>query len=379
MPSSSNAQPRGSRGVVVVHSQDQRDYASGHECATRLEIARRLAALKGFDFAGEYDATARYPGPVYFVPSNTLTGVEAAAALGVRDEHDLFGGVVPHSFVATKAITHPLVAPDAQAPAGWAREFGRRIEGAVLSGFTAFSLDDARLAGERLLEHGRVRIKPVRATGGRGQTVASSMAELDDCLRAADASELPTLGIVLEQDLSDVTTFSVGRICVADLVATYHGWQRLTPDNNGEMVYGGSELTVVRGDFDALLELELEPDVRLAVEQARTYDAAAIDCFTGFFASRRNYDIVRGVDDRGQPRLGVLEQSWRVGGATGAEITALETFRAEPGMRTIQASCVEVYGDDHAVPEHAQVYFRGIDERVGLLTKYSLIGSHANP
>ena len=84
------------RGVVAVFSDPGRGFAHGHERATREGIARRLAALKGFDFAGEYDAGTRYPGPVYLVPSDTLVGLGAAAALGVRGEDDLFGGVVPH-------------------------------------------------------------------------------------------------------------------------------------------------------------------------------------------------------------------------------------------------------------------------------------------
>ena len=57
------------------------------------------------------------------MPSDTLVGLEAARALGVNSEHDLFGGVVPHAFVATKVITHPLVRPRAPAPAGWAHGF----------------------------------------------------------------------------------------------------------------------------------------------------------------------------------------------------------------------------------------------------------------
>ena len=45
-----------------------------------------------------------------------------------------------------------------------------------------------------------------------------------------------------------------------------------------------------------------------------------------FFASRRNYDVVAGLDARGQRRCGVLEQSWRVGGASPAELVALAAF-----------------------------------------------------
>ena len=100
------------RGAVAIYSVPGHGFAHSHERATRDGIARRLAALKSFDFVGEYDPTQSLSGPVYLVPSDTLVGLAAAAALGVRDEHDLFGGAVPHPFVATKAITHPLVAPE---------------------------------------------------------------------------------------------------------------------------------------------------------------------------------------------------------------------------------------------------------------------------
>ena len=105
-------------GVVLVHVVNDR-YGRAHEQATRAEIARRLAALKGFRYLAEEEARPG-SGPVYVVPSDTLTAAEADA-LGIRGEHDLFGGVVPHPFVATKAITHPLVGPDAAAPDGWSR------------------------------------------------------------------------------------------------------------------------------------------------------------------------------------------------------------------------------------------------------------------
>src|SRR4051794_5614307 len=105
-------------GIVVVYALDAR-YGRAHERATRAEIARRLSALKGYDFGGAHDSARDHPGPLYFVPSDTLVGAHAQT-LGIRGEHDLFGGVVPHPFVATKAITHPLIEPGAAAPAGWA-------------------------------------------------------------------------------------------------------------------------------------------------------------------------------------------------------------------------------------------------------------------
>ena len=367
-----------SRGFVVVHSPDEYSFGHSHERVTRTEIARRLAELKAFSFAGEHDPSRHYPGPVYFVPSDTLVGVEAVNALGIRDEQDLFGGVVPYAFVATKAITHPLVAPDAATPAGWSHEFGDRVRNAVHRGFSAFAMKDALHAGARLLRHGPGRIKPVRATGGRGQVVFRDRAELKAALDEMAPAELSLYGLVLEENLTDVTTYSVGQVRVAELVATYYGTQRLAPDNSGEAVYGGSDLFVVRGDFDALPGFDMPEAARIAVAQARLYDRAALELFPGLFASRRNYDVAQGRNARTDWRSGVLEQSWRVGGASSAEIAALEAFRAQPALQAIRASSFEVYGESEAPPPHATIYFRGVDERDGLLTKYALAEGYDN-
>ena len=96
------------RGAVATYSVPGHGFAHSHERATRDGIARRLAILKGIDFVGEYDPTQSLSGPVYLVPSDTLVGLAAAAALRVRDEHDLFGGTVPYPFVATKQSLIPL-------------------------------------------------------------------------------------------------------------------------------------------------------------------------------------------------------------------------------------------------------------------------------
>jgi hypothetical protein len=360
-------------GAVVVHAPPGLGFSDPHEEATCREIARRLAGLRGAEFAGVYDPALPYPAPVYFVPSSTLVGIAPAQALGIGCEHDLFGGVVPHAFIATKAITHPLVRADARAPDGWSHDFPERVRGAALAGFSAFSHADAAEAGARLLELGPVRVKPVRATAGRGQTVVADDAALARALAPMDAAELAVYGLVLEENLQDVTTYSVGQVRVADLVASYWGTQRLTSDGAGEAVYGGSDLVVARGGFDALPALGLAEGARLAVDQARAYDEAADACFPGLFASRRNYDVAQGRDPQGRRRSGVLEQSWRMGGASSAEIGALEAFRADPALQAVRASSMEVHGDGAEPPPHAAVYFRGIDERLGPLLKYAVV------
>jgi hypothetical protein len=133
----------------------------------------------------------------------------------------------------------------------------------------------------------------------------------------------------------------------------------------------------VRGDYDDLLRLELPPEARRAIKNARIYEAAASRAFPGWLASRRNYDVAQVVEDDGRRSCGVLEQSWRIGGASAAEIAALEAFRADPSLRWTRAACFEVYGQ-HQAPPDAVVHFRGVDDRVGPITKYSQVKPYDN-
>ena len=369
--------PEGERaGSVVTYWGQGIDPEDGHEVWTLDAVGRALAAIKGYRFAGAYDPAIHRTGPFYFVPRDTLV-LNDASRLAISGEADLFGGVVRHPFIATKTITHPLVSPDACAPHGWSGTFPERVAKDVLLGFSAFSCDDARRAGVRLLGVGPVRLKLASASGGTGQETAATMAELDQLLNALDPHDIARDGLVLEQDLSDVTTYSVGQVRIEGLCMSYYGTQRLTANNSGDPVYGGSDLVVVKGGFDALLSRRHAPAIALAIGQAMRYDAAVRSEFPGFFASRCNYDVVQGTDAAGQRRSGVLEQSWRAGGATPAELPALRAFRADPALREVRASSVEVYGDCEP-PSNAIVMLRGVDPKVGLITKYGLIESNGD-
>jgi uncharacterized protein DUF3182 len=360
-------------GGAVVLYRDDANHRAAHDHATCRAIARRLATLKGYRFAGDYDAGFRYPQKLYFVPLDTLIGCDRARQLGITGEHDLFGGVAPYPFVATKCISHPLVDDAARAPEGWSTAFASDVGDAVLQGFAAFCVDDALRAGLQLLARGPVRIKRALGIGGRGQTVAADRVGLEQALAETDMEEIERYGVALEEHLEAVTTYSVGQVRIDELLVSYCGTQRLTQNNEGVQVYGGSDLRVARGGFDALLALDHPPAVRRAIDQALRYDAAAFRAFDGLFASRRNYDVAQGVDGAGQPRSGVLEQSWRIGGASGPEVEALKAFRDDPALRSVRATSTEVYGKPPALPAGAVIHYQGDDPRIGRLTKYTLL------
>lgn len=370
--------PPGPSGPPRVVTYAQAGFDSEHEAQSLHELARRIAALQGWPFAGTWQADARPAGPAYFVPNRTLVGVERAEELGIRNESHLFGGLVPHGFVASKAITHALVDHSAVAPQGWSPAFGAQVQPVVLSGWSAFSTDDAFRAGRQLLEKGQVRLKLPFGIGGRGQVVVASVQELAAVLATVDPAGLAAEGLVVEENLLEVETFSVGQVRLAGVVASYAGVQRLTPAPDGELVYGGSDLLVVRGDFDALLAFGLPPAVALAVAQARAYDEAATRHF-GLVASRRNYDVASGSNARGEVRSGVLEQSWRAGGASGVEIAAMEAFLNDPTLLAVRGSCYEVYGPEIEPPPRATVYYHGEDPKVGWLTKFTVVNEYVYP
>ncbi|WP_366919373.1 DUF3182 family protein [Variovorax ginsengisoli] len=73
----------------------------------------------------------------------------------------------------------------------------------------------------------------------------------------------------------------------------------------------------------------------------------------------------------------MLEQSWRVGGPTGAEVAALEVFKSQPKRSLVRASCFEVFGEPE-LPPGARVNYSGDDPGVGRLTKYSFVDAHVD-
>ncbi|MGZ0715009.1 DUF3182 family protein [Pseudomonas palleroniana] len=365
--------PTQRKKLVVAHST--REGAPLHEVDTNRALARWLAQVLGLKFGGSYDPELHAGRALYLLPTQTLVGQAQARALNVHGPEDLWGGYVDHDFICTKAISHGVLSPQAKTPEGWSTLFCERVRTVVLDGLSVFALEDARPAATRLLYSGPIRMKPVHACAGRGQAVIRSVDEFDAVLARPDAAQRFSEGMVLEQDLHNVVTHSVGQSFIAGHVLSYCGEQYLTRDGQGEDVYGGSNLLVVPGGYDDLLQLELSDDVREAIVQARVFDTAADEAYQGFYASRRNYDIAQGLDNDGQRRSGVLEQSWRMGGASSAEVAALQTFINDPGLRAIRVSSVETY-EDQPLPADAIEVYRGPAQNSEFLLKYVTVKTY---
>ena len=359
--------PFGDLRRAVVAITDPRAARSEHGTLTLMTLAPRIANLLEC-------REARSP---YVVPACTLTRAEAAL-LHVRDEDDLFGGVVPHAFVATKVISHPVPPWCSEHPEGWSDALGVALEDHVLPGYSVFNHEDALRAGTFLLGDGPVRVKPADGIGGGGQCVIDSAPALQDLLAGIDVSQLGEHGIVIERNLVQETTYSIGELVLGGMRAAYWGIQRQSRNHAGRPVYGGSDLYVVRGALGDLLPKAPDEDVRQAIGHAMRYEAAVFAAYPDTFASRRNYDVAIGHDACGRPWCGVLEQSWRIGGASPAEIAALEAFASDSQRHEVHVSTHEVY-ELADLPDGAQLHYRGTDPVEGCLTKYSRVHADGYP
>jgi hypothetical protein len=358
-------------GVVLVYLSRLGTPMLTHERVTLETVAKTIARIKDWQFDGRPENPHQYFGDTYFVPDDTLM-LDEALRLGIRCPNALFGGVVPHPFVKTKAITHQLVDSSAVRPDGWSPRFVEMVRNAVLSGYTVFSARDAHVAATRMLPGGPIRLKRPLACGGRAQTLVGNADELDAFLEQFPRDEMAACGLVLESNLRRVITLSIGQITIGDVTVTYHGSQRAVNDNEGRSTYGGSDLVCVRGGWEALDDLPLTANVRTGIAQARLYEQAMSE-YPGYMASRRNYDVGQGIDAQDQWRSGVFESSWRTGGASTAELAALAAFMQDPALQVVQASSVKEFGPYREAPRDAVVHFRGDDPQDGPIIRYTVV------
>lgn len=334
-------------------------------------IAAELADVKRLAYGGICDSEAAIPPRAYVVPSDTLTRREADR-LGIRSTNDFFGGVVPRTPMRTKIMCHHLIEPHAHRPPGWPAEFTEFVRPLVLPGYATFSIGDAMVAGGRLLSIGAVRIKDPLRANGTGQVVVTCARELKRHMDGIDDKTISEHGLVLELNLRETTTLNVGQIAIDGRVMSYFGLQRMTSNNEGLPEYGGSALKCVMGGWDALDFLPMEPVIRRAVTKAIAFDRATA-AWPEFMASRRNYDVAIGTDDAGCSRSGVLESSWRAGGASTAEIAALKRFLADPRAKVVTTLAVKEFGRHAPCPPSALVHYWGEDPAVGPMLRYTVV------
>jgi hypothetical protein len=351
--------------VVLLDDSDP----ASHKRVTLANIGRRLARLKQCAFVDTVRSHEWALSDCYFLPAETLSRDQSPGDWIDWTIGDLFGGVVMHRFMSTKLITHPLLRPDAPSPCGWCHDFPAEVRDIVLPGFSVFASADLMDAAAQLLSMGPVRVKAGYADGGSGQCVLPSAKDVEEFCETVSPATLHE-GYVIEQNLANTRTHSIGQVRVDDIELSYIGEQRTVVRNSNDEVYAGTTLYAVRGGWNQLSSRLTDPAFKQILLIARHYDECAQRTLK-LVASRKNYDVVTGTDVLGRCKTAVLEQSWRAGGATNAEILALEAFKNEPALIAVRAASYEIFGQADIDDKSVFICFHGEDPVEGPMTKYA--------
>ncbi|MEZ2721843.1 DUF3182 family protein [Paenalcaligenes hominis] len=309
------------------------------DAITQQKLAQQLVHI--FQHATK-QAAPTSPTKPYLLPLDTLLSTEAEN-LGVESIHDLYGGVVPYDFVKTKVLSHPLFHSSYSAPAGWHYGLGQTLLPYTLKGYSAFSVQDAFWTARGLIHDGPIRIKFAHAKASHDQFVCSHYQEVTDLLLQNRFEALLEQGVVIEEQLTDTTTYSVGQAEVAGMLISYIGEQSQTQNHEQLPTYGGTHLLAVQGGYEELSKVVNTPILVEAIALGQNYERCIQAAFPDFYASRRNYDVIHGTAWDGSDRLRVLEQSWRMGGASMAELLAISAFLDTPSLPSVQAWTQERY------------------------------------
>lgn len=317
--------------------------ASTADQITQQQLALKLEQIFNYETPSDFTLSAMAPSiQEYLLPLHTLL-LSEAQRLGVSTPQDLYGGVVPYEFTKAKVVSHPLQQVSMEAPTGWAHELGHELRPYTLKGYSAFSVQDAFWVARGLVHEGPIRIKLAHSNASQGQFICTHYTDIAALLQQAAYEPLIEKGVVIEENLTDSTTYSVGQTEVAGLVISYIGEQRATLNLAKKATYGGTRLLAVRGDYEQLRQHLDAPLLLKILEFARQYEQRIFSYYPTLFASRRNYDVIHGRSWDGEMRLGVLEQSWRMGGASMAELYALEALLVDPTLQSQHAWTQEHY------------------------------------
>ncbi len=341
------------KNVVLLHNPVLEYRPDSSVPVNITAVAERIAGVLG----GAVTSLNEAGEDPYFMP---FAAVHESLAYekGITGEGDVYGGIVRDLAHADKAILHELPEQRSSHPLWYSRAFAKSVGGVVLPGFTSFSVKDATRAFDVMQDRGlAARFKDPSSTGGIGQFLVRSRDELEEALTPYK-DKIPEVGAVLEADLEDHQTVTVGYV---DMNGHPYSWYGRPYDvqHNGMTRFGGNELTVVRGAIKNLMRFATDPRDHLAIRQAaHVFDAYSL---LGATITRATLDAVQGTGSNGEFLSGITDPSLRPSASSAAEIRAVEAFIANPDAEVVKTRLTYDYNKTIPTDGSAGELFVGHD------------------
>lgn len=309
------------------------------------QIALDIAGYIGIPFLGEYADEQR--GRVVVVPGKTITKLEAED-FGISCDTQIYGAAIDNFDQVGKGILHRTFSLDF--PKFHSNKFAREIADVVLPGETTFSLSDTADAFRRFdTRRFGARIKQTNESDGLGQYSIKSEEELNEVIAGFDETHIVEHGLVLEPDVIDPKTISIGYARIGEDIFSFIAHQKNdsveevdahTGKLNSRSRYLGATVQVVRGDFNNLFTINnLSYEEKIAVQSSQVF----LDAYQEYvfpIASRLSFDYLYGFDRTGQVIGGITDITARLGGTCPALLNAALAFKCNPFIGSVNS---EVY------------------------------------
>ncbi len=322
-------------------------------------LAQYLASITGRIFAGEIFSPRRLGSGDYLLPHKPIS-LEEGRQFGIINPDQIFGAVIEPIY-AEKSIFHKTVPNAKFVPSKFPHEFATFLndKGIVLIGYTAFSIEDVEKAYDLITDAGyAVRVKHPLGSSSTKQFRAKSKKQVLDFVRSEEVATLRKFGMILEVNLlnpndkrADVEGFSGGWTQLEGNIYSYLGRQMFAETGTTDR-YIGTRLQMVRGSVDNLGEVAdslVYQDVYRQLEKV----AEATKLLPYLIGSRMNFDFIYGVREGidgiildESPSVYVVEQSFRVGGASGAELVGIEYLKNNHEEASVTAVSRVHYGKE---------------------------------
>lgn len=272
---------------------------------------------------------------VYYVPPVTQARDNANKSY-IEHVDDFYGLLVENIGHVHKAILHTTTSQSV--PSFYSHHFACSVSELVVPGLTVFTKEEALFAHKIMQNRAgkEVRLKYPDKSDGRDQFSIVNREHLAGILGSVDEREVVEKGLVLETNVRDVETVSVGYCVLGDQTYSFIALQKndIAPED-GRDRYVGALVRVVKGNVSSLRSVAKNSKEEKAIEACVKFDAQ----YSYFepVASRISYDYLHGYDDKGNLMSGVTDITGRLGGTCPALVMSVMEYKENPRLKVVQS------------------------------------------
>lgn len=295
-------------------------------------VAQNVAAYLGLSYYDEKPIRVKAD-QLYQVPAVTLVRDSVPNSIGTVE--DFYGTLVNHRSQVGKAILHKSVSSNA--PGFYSPDFAHRVRDLVLPGFSAFSKADLirTFKKHESTQTHSFRLKLPEKSDGHGQYQIRDQEHLDQILKTQSDKVVAEEGLVIEADLHDAQTISVGFAVLGNDTYSFIADQR-NDVAEGRQRYLGAGVIVIRGDMRRLVDAtQSGSNHEKAVRTAQVF----YDHYSHFdpVASRLSFDYLTGYDKQREHLSGITDITARLGGTCPALLLSVLELKKNPQATAVKA------------------------------------------